>query len=161
MRFALLACALWMTGWAQEPAAVRGGTTQDPLATGKESPSPGRVGSNPAQANPSPASAYDAKGVDLSAQLLNAAHNARNGAAEVKVTLKGLRLVDPDRAGAQARPGEGHLNSRVDMGPVVSTTATELAFRQLPHGHHEILVEAAANDETPLGPHAVLKVDVP
>ncbi len=169
--------ALWLAlsgfAGAQEKSTAQGATTQNPPASavhrtaeanaarGRSPSKPGEVGSNPASASANSPSTYAHGGVKFTAQLLNVAEDAKNKTADVKVTVSGIQLIDPDSVRDQARNGQGHLHYRVDNGPVIATTATKLAFHELPHGKHRIVVELVANDHTPLGPHQVLDVDIP
>jgi hypothetical protein len=165
LRFvAFLAFAAAAAAAPQDRPDVRGGTTQDPPVSesqgnGKTRIVPGEAGANPAMGRSNNAAAYDSH-ASLRAQLLKPEEYSRRRAAAVKVTVTGVRLVDPDSVNDKAQPGQGHLAYRVDMGPVVAT-ATRLTFSRLPKGRHEILVELVANDDTPLGPHDVKRVDIP
>jgi hypothetical protein len=49
------------------------------------------------------------------------------------------------------RAGQGHLHYRVDDGPVIATTVTELSFHELAPGPHRFEVTLVGNDHQPLG----------
>lgn len=98
---------------------------------------------------------------ELSAKLLDAEHNALKKEAAVEVSVKNLKLVDPEEAGEKPKSGEGHVHYQIDAGPVVATTATKLSFHEMPPGKHEIKVTLSANDSLPLGPAKILKVSIP
>ncbi|HWN81304.1 MAG TPA: hypothetical protein VNM87_04355 [Candidatus Udaeobacter sp.] len=79
--------------------------------------------------------------------------------AIVQVDVKGIDLIDPAKTGEKPAPGQGHLHYRVDRQPVIATTATKLSFHELGPGPHTIEVMLAANDHSPLGPMATLRVN--
>jgi len=81
--------------------------------------------------------------------------------ADVKVTVAGIGLVDPQMVGDYPVWGQGHLHYQVDGGPVIATTATKLSFHDLAPGSHTIVVLLAGNDHRPLGPKRVLTVTIP
>ncbi len=150
----------------QDEPRARGATTQNPPVSqvqgkGKTRPVAGEAGSTSGITRVPPPSSYNKNGATMSAQLVNPEEEAKERAAVVKVSVSGIQLVDPDTAGKTPHPGQGHLAYRVDMGPVVVTTATKLAFHELPQGPHRIVVELVANDGTPIGPHRVLNVTAP
>ena len=97
----------------------------------------------------------------LTARLVDAESKARKKSATVEVTVRGLKLVDPDSVGGKPAPGQGHLHYRLDEGVVIATTATKLSFHGLSSGTHAIAVVLAGNDHAPLGPSAALVVVVP
>ena len=98
---------------------------------------------------------------ELTAVLVDAANKAKQQAATVKATVKGVALVDPAQVGEKPRPGQGHLHYQVDDGPVIATTTTKLSFHGLKPGTHKIVVMLAANDHSPLGPQQALEVTIP
>jgi hypothetical protein len=117
-------------------------------------------------AAPRPATAAEpavpaATGPQLTATLVDAAAKAQKQAATVRVTVKGIAIIDPAVSKEQPRPGQGHLHYQVDDGPVIATTATKLSFHGLKPGPHRISVVLAANDHTPLGPQQTLEVTIP
>ncbi len=161
-RLVVLSVALCCAVAAQDRYSVRGGTTQDaPAAVAPRTPLPGEVGTSPGIPRQNPPSTYDTKGMKLTAHLLDAGRNAVRKEADIQVDVAGIQLTDPDVAREHAQKDQGHLEYRVDNGPVVATTSTKLSFRELPSGSHRIVVGLVANDGTPLGPHQVLEVDVP
>jgi hypothetical protein len=111
---------------------------------------------------PAPSSASSsARGMSLTAVLVDPEAKARKQAATVKVTTRGVRIVDPALSGEKPIRGQGHLHYQVDDGPVVATTALKLSFHGLKSGAHTIAVALAANDHTPLGPEQKLSVTIP
>jgi hypothetical protein len=97
----------------------------------------------------------------LTARLVDPEKKAKEKAATVQVTVKGVALIDPATVKEQPRKGQGHLHYRVDDGPVIATTAPKLSFHELSSGQHKILVMLAANDHKPLGPEQTLTVTIP
>ncbi len=166
----LLAFAAWSY---QAGSRTRGGTTQQepaPVAheqsesqaqNGQPVAGSGDIGRNPGLPNDNSPSTYSENGISFSARLLDPAENTRNNSADVAVDVSGIQLMDPDQARERAVQGQGHLQYRVDDGPVIVTTATKLEFLELPHGRHRITIDLAANDGTPIGPHQVLWVTIP
>ena len=98
---------------------------------------------------------------ELTAVLVDADAKARQQAATVKATVKGVAMTDPAQVAEKPHPGQGHLHYQVDDGPVIATTATKLSFHGLKPGAHKIMVVLAANDHTPLGPQQTLEVTIP
>ena len=115
----------------------------------------------PAAAQSPGAAAPSAVVPGLTAELVDAQAKAKQKAATVKVSVTGVRLVDPGLVKEKPRKGQGHLHYRVDNGPVVATTAAKLSFHELSPGAHKIHVALAANDHTPLGPEQTLTVTIP
>ena len=106
---ALLIFAATFAASPQDRPDVRGGTTQDPPASESQRKIvPGEAGANPAMGRSNPAAAYDTH-ASLDVRLLKPEQYARRRAAAVKVTVTGVRLVDPDSVNDQAQPGQGHL----------------------------------------------------
>jgi len=105
--------------------------------------------------------ASGAGGASITAQLENAQREAQEGAAAVKVSVKGVKLVDPEKEHEQAKRGQAHLHYRLDDGPIIATTATRLDFHQLSPGQHTITVMLAGNNHQPLGPEQTLNVSIP
>ena len=97
----------------------------------------------------------------LDAELINEPANARNASAVIRVAVSGIDLVDPDDAGADARAGQGHLEYRLDGGPVIATTVSKLAFQELAPGSHNVVVSLAGNDGEPLGPKETVPILIP
>lgn len=97
----------------------------------------------------------------LTARLIDPEKKAKDKTATVEVTVGGVVITDPAKAGEKPIKGQGHLHYRVDDGPVIATTATKLSFHELTPGMHKILVVLAANDHTPLGPQETLTVTIP
>lgn len=97
----------------------------------------------------------------LTARLIDPEKKAKEKTATVEVTVGGVALTDPAKAGEKPIKGQGHLHYRVDDGPVIATTTTKLSFHELTPGVHKILIVLAANDHTPLGPQETLSVTIP
>jgi hypothetical protein len=97
----------------------------------------------------------------LTAKLVDPEKKAKEKAATVQVTVKGVALIDPASVKEMPRNGQGHLHYRVDDGPVIATTAPKLSFHELTPGQHKILIMLAANDHKPLGPEQTLTVTIP
>ena len=96
-----------------------------------------------ANRNPGNEGGYDKNGASMTAELLNPERETKAGAADVKVTVGKIQLVDPDTTGGKAKNGQGHLVHRVDDGPSVVTTATKLGFHDLPHGRRRHTARSA------------------
>jgi Family of unknown function (DUF6130) len=145
--------------------AALGSTLSAQYEKGKPSPSPS-PGASDAAAAPStrpmePATATGANAMSLTATLVDPEAKAKKQAATVKVTTRGLRVVDPALSGEKPIKGQGHLHYQVDDGPIVATTAPKLSFHGLKPGAHTILVQLAGNDHAPLGPEQRLSVTIP
>jgi hypothetical protein len=147
--------------------AALGSTLSAQYEKGKPSPSPtpatgttGTVGV-PTTRPMEPATSSGANAMSLTATLVDPEAKAAKQAATVKVTTRGVRIVDPALSGEKPRRGQGHLHYRVDDGPVIATTATKLSFHGLKSGAHSIMVQLAANDHSPLGPEQKLSVTIP
>ncbi len=97
----------------------------------------------------------------MTAMLLNEAKNAQRMEADVKVNVKGIKLVDPDSANGRPISGQGHLHYRVDDGPIIATTTPKLDFHGLTSGKHTITVMLVGNDHSQIGPSQTLTVNVP
>ena len=97
----------------------------------------------------------------IAVTLLNAAQQASAKSATVDVKVAGLNLVDPATVGNVAQAGQGHLHYKVDDGPVIATTATQLTFQELSTGSHQITVWLAGNDNQLLGPYQTFTVRIP
>ena len=97
----------------------------------------------------------------LDAKLREPARFALEKEAAVEVKIKGIKLVEPHAVGEKPKKGEGHLHYQVDSGPVIATTVTNMSFRELRPGKHQIKVTPAANDNLPLGPAKLLEVTIP
>jgi len=97
----------------------------------------------------------------LTATLVDPDAKAKEKAATVKVTVIGVRLVDPALAHEKPVKGQAHLHYQVDDGPIVATPAPKLSFHNLSSGSHKITVTLAANDHNPLGPSETLNVTIP
>ena len=154
--------------------AALGSTLSAQHEKGKPSPSPspapvgGMAGGHAAHDVTRPmepatpvAASSSAAGMSLSATLVDPEAKARKNAATVKVTTRGVRIVDPALSGESPIKGQGHLHYQVDDGPIVATTAAKLSFHELKSGAHTIAVVLAANDHTPLGPAQKLSVTIP
>jgi hypothetical protein len=126
-------------------------------------PSPATTGSTaaPATRPMEPATDAGANAMSLTATLVDAEAKAKKQAATVKVTTRGVRIVDPALSGEKPIKGQGHLHYQVDDGPVIATTAPKLSFHGLKPGSHIISVMLAANDHSPLGPEQKLDVSIP
>lgn len=108
-----------------------------------------------------PATPAGANAMSLTATLVDPEAKAKKQAATVKVTTKGVRIVDPALSGEKPIKGQGHLHYQVDDGPIIATTALKLSFHGLKPGTHGIMVQLAANDHGPLGPEQKLSVTIP
>jgi hypothetical protein len=97
----------------------------------------------------------------LDAVLVEPEKKAQGKAATIKVTVEGVKIVDPAVAGEKPIAGQGHLHYTVDDNPTVATTTTKLSFHGLSSGKHTIKVVLAGNDHSPLGPEETLEVNVP
>lgn len=97
----------------------------------------------------------------LKATLVDAAKKAEAKTATVQVTVRGIKLIDPDKTHGQAEKGEGHFHYKLDNGPVIATTTPKLSFHGLSSGKHTLLVALAGNNHEPLGPQEVLTFDIP
>jgi hypothetical protein len=97
----------------------------------------------------------------LTATLVDNDKNAARGAATIKVTVDGVKIVDPATAGEKPMKGQGHIHFKLDEGPVIATTSTKLSFHELKPGEHRIVVMLAGNDHAPLGAQETLNVLVP
>ena len=99
--------------------------------------------------------------VKLSAIFVDKEKKAQEKTATVKVTVTGIKLIDPAEVNEKPMAGQGHLHYQVDDGPVIATPAPKLSFHGLTSGAHTIKVMLAANDHTPLGPEETLSVMIP
>lgn len=97
----------------------------------------------------------------LTARLIDPEKKAKEKTATVEVTVGGVAITDPAKAGEKRMTGQAHLHYRVDDGPVIATTTTKLSFHELTPGVHKILIVLAANDHSPLGPQETLTVTIP
>ena len=97
----------------------------------------------------------------LTARLVDPDKKAKEKTATVEVTVGGVALTDPAKAGEKPIKGQAHLHYRVDDGTVIATTAPKLSFHELTPGVHKILIMLAANDHSPLGPQETLTVTIP
>ena len=127
------------------------------------SPSPATTGTTavPATRPMEPATGAGANAMSLTAMLVDAEAKAKKQAATVKVTTRGVFIVDPALSGEKPTKGQGHLHYQVDDGPVIATTVPQLSFHGLKRGSHTISVMLAANDHSPLGPEQKLTVSIP
>lgn len=97
----------------------------------------------------------------MTARLVDKDVKAQKMEAAVRVSVEGVRLVDPSDVNEHANPGEAHIHYRIDDGPVIATTSTKLSFHGLTSGQHKIMVMLAGNDHTQLGPQEMLTVTIP
>ena len=81
--------------------------------------------------------------------------------ATVRVTVRGLSVVDPALPNPAARGQQGHLHYRLDNGSVLCTASTTMVYRDLSPGPHEILVALVNNEHKPLGPEQIVKANQP
>ena len=139
--------------------AALGTTLSAQYEKAKPSPSPSHATRPVEPARPTGPSS--ASGMSLTATLVDPEAKGRKQAATVKVTTRGVRIVDPALSGERPMRGQGHLHYQVDDGPVIATTAPKLSFHGLKSGTHTIVVALAANDHTPLGPEQKLTVVIP
>ncbi|HEV8267021.1 MAG TPA: hypothetical protein VGR00_02260, partial [Thermoanaerobaculia bacterium] len=100
------------------------------------------------------------KAPSLTATFVDKEAKAMKQTATVKVTVGGVKIIDPATVKEMPKAGEGHLHYQVDDGPVIATTATKLSFHGLKSGSHTIKVMLAANDHSELGPKESLQVDI-
>jgi hypothetical protein len=99
-------------------------------------------------------------GPRMRAALVDEAQNARNHSAVVEVQVLRIWLHSPQALGASSVT-TGRLWYRVDQGPVIATTDTQLTFEQLTPGDHSIKVTVVGIDDHPLTPSAKLTVRIP
>ena len=97
----------------------------------------------------------------LTASLVDPETTAKEKTATVKVSVAGVKLIDPAMTNKRPTKGQGHLHYRVDSGPVIATTTTKLSFHELTPGKHQIVVMLANNDHSPAGPQQTLEITVP
>jgi hypothetical protein len=97
----------------------------------------------------------------LKAMLVEPEKKAKEKAATVKVTVGGVKIIDPATVNEKAAAGQGHIHYKLDDGPVVATTAAKLSWHELSSGKHKITVMLAGNDHQPLGPEETVSVDIP
>lgn len=97
----------------------------------------------------------------LTATLVNPKANAQNHKAVIKVQTDGLKIVDPAKVNQEPRLDEGHIQYRLDNGPVQNTTLNTWTFEHLSRGEHLIRVALASNDGHQFGSGKWLKVNVP
>ncbi len=97
----------------------------------------------------------------LNATLVNPDKMSQEKAATIEVNARGVKIVDPAKAGQQPRKGQAHFHYKLDDGPVIATTSTKLSFHQLSSGAHKLTVQLAGNDHQPLGPEQTLDINIP
>jgi hypothetical protein len=97
----------------------------------------------------------------VSAKLIAPDKTAELKTANVRIEVKGIQLVDPASVPGNPVSGQGHLNYRLDGGPVIATASTTLSFHELTSGPHLLTVLLAADDDIPLGPSATLTFTIP
>jgi len=93
---------------------------------------------------------------DFAAKLIRPEKNIRLRRASVEVTLKDFRLKEPSPVPQEAVRGEGHLEYRLDAGPVIASASPRMDFLNLSDGPHQIIVTLVGNDNKPVGPQKVL-----
>jgi hypothetical protein len=97
----------------------------------------------------------------ISARLVDEKKNAALRAATVEVTIRGVRLVDPELVPRARGPIQGHLHYQLDGGAIIATPATELSFHELSQGEHKILVNLTDGNHIPIGLPVVLTLTIP
>lgn len=97
----------------------------------------------------------------LRASLVDPEKKAKENSALVSVKVDGVTLVDPERTGGRHAEGQGHLQYKVDDGPVIVTASPQLSFHGLTPGRHAISVTLAGNDHAPLGPSETISITIP
>ena len=129
----------------------------------------GRTGSNlPGDAYSTPEVTWDPSALNLHAHMLGAKGDILSPSdpggtisvsdARMRIDVQGIQLIDPAITNGIRRPGHGHLLYRVDRQPIVATAATDLAFRNLDPGPHEIDIMLVTSDFMPLGPQQQIRV---
>jgi hypothetical protein len=109
----------------------------------------------------SPRNSLVSQAATLTASLVDPETTAKEKTATVKVSVTGVKLIDPAMTNKRPTKGQGHLHYRVDNGPVIATTTTKLSFHELTPGKHQIVVMLANNDHSPAGPQQTLEITVP
>ena len=97
----------------------------------------------------------------LTVQLLNQDKESKEGAAEVQVMAKNIKLVDPSKSGEMAKSGQGHIHYQMDSGLIIATPASKLEFHGLAPGKHTLTVTLANNDHTPIGMPQSIDLTIP
>lgn len=101
-----------------------------------------------------------AQGVQLTVSAPREAATIRGTTFTVQFQASGIRIVDTTVPIAEAgkrpdanKPGEGHLHFMLDLQPlVVWTKGDPYTFTNVPPGEHQLMVEVAENDHSPLSP---------
>lgn len=96
----------------------------------------------------------------FTAALVDAESNAKKHKAIVEVQTDGLTLANP-AANNSPKLGEGHIQYRLDNGPIENSTSKTWTFEHLAHGKHLIRVALAASDNHQIGEVKSLPVSVP
>lgn len=102
-----------------------------------------------------------APNAQMSATLVEPEKKAQEKAATVQVNARGVKIVDPAKAGEQPRKNQAHFHYKLDDGPVIATTSNKLSFHHLSSGAHKVTVQLAGNDHQPLGPEQTLEINIP
>jgi hypothetical protein len=102
-----------------------------------------------------------AKPMTFKAMLVDEKTKAEKKNAVVKVTVTGIKMVDPALVNEKPRPGQGHIHYQVDDGPIIATPSLKLSLHELKPGEHTIKVTLVGNDHKPLGPEETLTVTIP
>lgn len=97
----------------------------------------------------------------LIVKFVNQKENAQHRRAVIEVQTDGLKMVDPVVGNHEPRSDEGHIQYRLDNGPIQNTTSITWTFDHLSPGKHLIRVAVASNDNHQLGEEKALKVCVP
>lgn len=139
----------WMGQWA---SGLLGGVVIGVLISGPVAAEP------PTQPTPLAQPLKPDRTIQIFAALVaNPEQLAHNRAVIVEVKIQGLPLREP----AEPERTSGHLQYRLDQGPIIATTATRLGLQGLSPGPHVVTVQLVRNDQTRVGPEQVLTVTVP
>jgi hypothetical protein len=97
----------------------------------------------------------------LVASLVNPDMNARNHKAVIEVQTDGLKIVDPAAVNDEPSVDEGHIEYRLDNGPIENTTSKTWSFEHLSAGEHLIRVALVTSDNHQIGKESKLRVKIP
>lgn len=107
----------------------------------------------------------------LSASLVDAQKNARNGSIVVETRATGIEIVDPEKArpmegrrefaDRQAGVRQAHYHYQLDDGPVIATTAEKLSFHDVEPGEHTVSVRLADAEHQPMAAEQQLTIEIP
>lgn len=97
----------------------------------------------------------------LVAALVDPKNNAKNHNVVIEVQTDGISIVDPATVHGKPKSHEGHLQYRLDNGPIENTTSKTWRFEHLPPGEHLIRVALASSDNHQIGETRSLRIKVP